>query len=77
MHINKKAKIWGCKIPQNWKEILHKYRKIVPEKRRLILFSWLFEPNPPIINASAMFPGCVFVNAEWAQESCVIMIAMH
>ncbi len=66
IHILWRAKVLKVDLPSNWKEILKKYKSVENQLNIRIIFSWLQSNWYPEIHASAVIPGFIMFNAEWA-----------
>ena len=64
--IKKSAKDKNLTIPQNYEEILQRYKSIGKVDKRLIVFSWAMDAGENVLNASPKMPGCVLLNSAWA-----------
>jgi len=64
--IKDRAKSEKMPVPKNYEAIIQRYKSIENIGNYCIAFSWLSDSGSKILNASAMVPGVVLLNAEWA-----------
>lgn len=67
MHIKRSARRHNIKVPKNIEALLSVALTNVslPEGMKIV-FSWLIDNGSKTLNASAIFPGKIILNSEWA-----------
>lgn len=68
IHIRRRSKDLGRKIPKNWKNILKKYKEAANKKyaKIYICFSWLKDTGMKVLDANGTIYHTVMFNSEWA-----------
>lgn len=66
--IKDRSKSDKINIPENYKNILQKYKNIKEKNDCFIFFSWASDTGSEILNASGTIPKLMIFNAEWASN---------